>query len=219
MSAKSLRSPLADLAFRSNLILSVRDKLKIISWRNAGGPNPPPNAVKRRIISSYASLLGAETFIETGTLYGDMDYAMKDRFKHIYSIELNEDLWRRAVHRFRHYGHIQILHGDSGEVLPRILRQVSTKCLFWLDGHYSGGITAKGLTETPIMQEIQAILQHPIKGHVLLIDDARCFDGTQDYPTLRELKDFIALHAPEYMFSTANDVIRIHPSTSVQPDF
>lgn len=219
MSAIRMRNPIADFAFRSNLIRSFRDRLKIRSWHNAGEPAPPPNAVKRRIVASYASLFGAETFIETGTLYGDMDYSMKDRFKSIYSIELNEDLWRRAARRFRHYRHIQILHGDSGEVLPQILEHVSCKCLFWLDGHYSGGITAKGIMETPIMKEIQVILQHPVKGHVILIDDARCFDGTRDYPKLNELKDFIASRAPDYMFSTVKDVIRIHPRTDAQPDF
>jgi hypothetical protein len=46
-----------------------------------------------------------------------------------------------------------------------------------LDGRYSEGCTARGETNTPILQELEAIFAFcPI--WVVLIDDARHFDGT-----------------------------------------
>jgi hypothetical protein len=65
------------------------------------------------------------------------------------------------------------------------------------------------------MKEVNAILEHK-QGHVILIDDARCFDGTHDYPTLNELQKLVALKRPDYMFSVLNDVIRIHPDRTIQ---
>jgi hypothetical protein len=91
--------------------------------------------------------------------------------------------------------------------------------LFWLDGHYSAGITAQGNSDTPVMIEVEAILEHKITGHVILIDDARCFNGTQDYPTLDELRELFVRARPGYEFSVLNDVIRIHPKTSVESEF
>ncbi len=202
-----------------NLLQGVRDCRELPLWQKAGKPIPPPHVVKQRILSTYASTFGTDTLIETGTYLGQMVYAMRNRFQNILSIELGGDLAKRAKHRFRLYPHIQILQGDSADVLPQILGSISVQSLFWLDGHYSGGFTAKGRTDTPVMREVRTILEHKIKNHIILIDDARCFNGTLDYPTLDELRALIALNRPIYDFSVSNDVIRIHPKTVVQSEF
>lgn len=184
---------------------------EIEAWEKAGHPVPPPHLVKQRILSEYASAFNTGTLIETGTYLGDMIYAMKDHFENIFSIELADVFYKHARRRFRQYRHIEIRHGDSGEELAQVLNTVSSRCLFWLDGHYSAGFTAKGKTDTPVMNEVQIIFKHKIKDHVLLIDDARCFDGTHDYPTISELREFVGQHAENYEFSVKHDVIRIHP--------
>jgi hypothetical protein len=202
-----------------NVLLNLENNLRIAHWRKAGKPVPPPHAVKQQIVSGYASTFGASAFIETGTYLGDMVFAVRDRFREISSIELDADLWRRAKQRFRAYPHIQIWQGDSSELLPKILSDVSGNCLFWLDGHYSSGITAKGALETAVLKEVTTILGERIKSHVILIDDARCFDGTHDYPTLQGLREQVARIRPDYAFSVSNDVIRIHPQLQIQCDF
>jgi hypothetical protein len=80
-----------------------------------------------------------------------------------------------------------------------------------LDGHYSAGITARGDLDTPIMAELSAICDHPIDGHVILIDDARCFTGEDDYPTVDEVRDFVASRKPDHGFELALDIMRITP--------
>ena len=150
---------------------------------------------------------------------GGTVYALKDRFKTIYSIELSDSLMEKARHRFRGYPHINILHGDSGELLPELLSDIRTQCLFWLDGHYSAGVTARASVDTPIVNELMTIFDHKIKNHVILIDDARLFNGTEDYPTIEELRELFAKKRPDYQFSVVNDVIRAHPDKKAEIEY
>src|SRR5258708_2430617 len=117
-------------------------------WERSGRPVPPPQAVKHAAIREYATRYGLRTLVETGTYLGDSIQANLNRFTKIYSIELGDDLYRRAVHRFKGHGHVSILQGDSTVVLPRVVAQLDEAALFWLDGHYSGGATARGAEDT-----------------------------------------------------------------------
>ena len=181
------------------------------AWERQGRPSPPPHIVKEELIRDYAKTFNTTVLIETGTYLGDMVHAMKNHFSRIISFELDQTLAAQARQRFANDNHIQIVEGDSGKLLGDHIGRINEPCLFWLDGHYSGGITAKGALETPIKNELTAILSHPIDGHVILIDDARCFTGENDYPTLDELRNFIAERKPKHKFSVEHDVIRAHP--------
>lgn len=176
------------------------------AWEKQGRPSPPPHIIKEELIRDYAKTFNTSVLIETGTYLGDMVHAMKKSFSRIISFELDQTLAAQARERFANEHHIEIIQGDSGKLLGEHLATINEPCLFWLDGHYSGGITAKGSLETPIKNELTAILKHPVAGHVILIDDARCFTGENDYPTIDELKRSVADHK----FSVEHDVIRIH---------
>jgi hypothetical protein len=179
------------------------------TWINAGRPGPPPPVIKERIVADHARLSGRACLVETGTYNGDMVFAQRRRFRRIFTIELDDRLFERATKRFERDPHIVVLHGDSGEALPRLLESIRWPCLFWLDGHYSGGSTARGKLETPVVEELAAILRHEIPGHVVLIDDARCF-GTGDYPSIEALRAQVAQARPDWTFNVRDDVIRIH---------
>ena len=180
------------------------------AWEKQGRPSPPPHIIKEELIRDYAKTFNTSILIETGTYLGDMVHAMKKSFSRIISFELDQTLAKQAQARFANDNHIEIVQGDSGKLLGDYLANISEPCLFWLDGHYSGGITARGTLETPIKNELTAILKHPVDAHVILIDDARCFTGENDYPTLDELKTFVAKHNLHHKFSVEHDVIRIH---------
>ena len=182
------------------------------SWERQGRPSPPPHIVKEQLIKDYVKTFRASILIETGTYFGDMVHAMRKLFARIVSFELDQKLAAQARDRFAGDNHIEIIQGDSGKLLHDYLTTINERCLFWLDGHYSGGITAKGSLETPIMNELTSILAHPVEGHVILIDDARCFTGENDYPTIEELQRFVKDKKPDWQFSVDTDVIRIHPA-------
>ncbi len=188
----------------------VREDKQVREWENQGRPVPPPHLVKERVIKEYAKRYSIDALIETGTYLGFMVDATRTTFKRIISIELDPDLYAQAQHKFKPYPHITILQGDSSEILPNVMADIKQPCLFWFDGHYSAGITARGTLSTPIMQELKCVLSHSVDKHVMLIDDARLFDGSNDYPRIEELKTFVASKCPDWNFETKDDIIRVH---------
>jgi hypothetical protein len=170
-----------------------------------------PNWGKQSLVKEYITKFTPAVFIETGTYKGKMVYAIMPYVREIYSIELDQTHCDRAQKRFAGYPHIHIIQGQSGEVLPRIIADINEPCLFWLDAHWSGGSTAKGDLETPIMQEMQCILKHNrIADHVILIDDARCFGTEPDYPALDALERVVLDVRPDWTFEVKDDIIRVH---------
>jgi hypothetical protein len=195
----------------SRLAPGLLARRQIRQWRAKGSPLPPPHAIKQQVIASYQQKYRHDILVETGTYMGDMVEAQKRRFRKIYSIELGEDLYNAAAQRFSRHSHITILHGDSGRVLPRVMKEITGPAIFWLDGHYSAGVTAKGEKDCPIYEELDAILAGEDKGHILLIDDARCFNGEGDYPTIAALTNYIHNKSKNYNVEVGDDVIRFVP--------
>lgn len=129
------------------------------------GSGPAPHPVKQKTLARYAKKHGLRTLVETGTFYGDMVAAMRNDFREIFSIELREPLAIKAQRRFCRYPHISILHGDSASVLGKLVPTLGNPTLFWLDGHYSGGITAKGDAVTPSFRELSHIKGRRLHRH------------------------------------------------------
>ena len=191
----------------------TRDRNAYKKWVQSGRGTPLPYLIKPMAVKEYAEKHGPTVFLESGTYLGHMVYSVRDTFTRIYSIELDPVLHSWARKRFANYGHISILQGDSGAVLSGILDQIDEPCIFWLDGHYSGGVTARGVKDTPIAEELNHIFNHRIDDHVILIDDARKFNGEDDYPTLDSLRDYVAEKSPDYSFEVRHDIIRISKGT------
>lgn len=192
----------------------VRNAQEVRTWKRRGCPVPPPHLIKQQVLCNYAKEYETNVFVETGTFYGDMVEGMRHVVKTIHSVELSRDLYERAVYRFRNDPHIHLVHGDSGEVLDRIVRELHESALFWLDGHYSGGITARGQSNTPVVQELESVLRFPEYRHVVVIDDVHCF-GTEDgYPTMTELRHIVHQRNPVLRMIVANNMIAILPAPS-----
>ena len=184
---------------------------QLSEWENNGRLTPPPHIVKQRVLKQYARKYNLKIFIETGTYYGDMVDAMKHIFDHIYSIELSNELFKRAKKRFKRIKNLDLIHGDSGEELLGIIDKLTQPALFWLDGHFSAGETVKGKKETPIYEELLQILDAPDRGHIIIVDDARCFGKEPDYPTLEQLDDLIKSKRSNLDIFIEDDIIRITP--------
>jgi hypothetical protein len=181
---------------------------QVATWEANGCPSPPPHPVKQRVIREYQIKSTYSILVETGTFIGDMIEAQKKNFKKIISIELSNDLYKRAKERFAVDKNVFLFQGDSGDVLPEVLKQIDSPAIFWLDGHYSEGITAKGKKECPIFEELDAIFNDKRFDHILLIDDARCFIGQGDYPTIDQLTHYIKNKNDKYSVEVKYDIIR-----------
>lgn len=207
--------PAALIAYRARHINERNDYRR---WISNGRPVPPPHIVKQHIVAWYRNASPENRIlIETGTFRGDMIAAMRRKFEKIVSIELSPELHAEAVGRFARFPRITILPGDSAKVLPHVLASLKRPAIFWLDGHYTRG-AVRGDVTTPISEEIAVVLKHPTRGHVILIDDARLFNGSDDYPSLPEFLSEIKKAAPHLHVRVLNDVIRIS-SESLHPPF
>jgi hypothetical protein len=173
-------------------------------WRLRGSPRPKmPHLIKQRAIEQYAREFNLPVLVETGTNYAHMIYVQQDRFREIYSIEL--DPWKAAIaeKKFLARPGIHILQGDSADVLPKLLASLREPCLFWLDGHDFD-------ISTPVRRELDALFKHAVKNHVILIDDANWFDGRGQYPTIEALRDQVARDYPGHVVEVRDEIIRIH---------
>jgi len=190
------------------LMVRTFNGLILRSWtRRKEGPPPP--AVKDAAIVEYARRYGLDTLVETGTYVGDTLWSVRNSFRQIISVELSPRLARLAGQRLQRLRHIEVLQGDSAELLPRIVEGLPGSALFWLDAHYSGGATASGVQQTPVRQELEAILGSRDHHHVVLIDDARHFDGSGGYPTIDGIREMVTALDPDASFIVADDIIRI----------
>jgi len=196
--------PQVILEFRKNLMI----KKGMREWKKNGCPLPPPNFVKHLTITQYQKKYNCSTLVETGTFMGDMVEAQRMKFKKVISIELSVELFEKARERFKKINNVAIIQGDSGKELPKIIEELDGPAMFWLDGHYSGGITAKGDKESPIFEELNAIFNGKQFNHILIIDDARCFNGEGDYPNVEKLTDYIRSKNDRYQVEVKNDIIR-----------
>lgn len=112
--------------------------------------------------------------VETGTYMGDgVRTALELGFKRVISIELNKDFAKRAKDEFSSDSRVTIIQGDSALILWDAIKDVPDRITFWLDGHvFPGQEDLKlGVKSCPLIEELEQISRHPIKNHVLMIDD------------------------------------------------
>ena len=131
---------------------------------------------------------------------GDTTSVLSKVAKMVYSIEPEPTLFSKAEQRFRNTSNVKIIKGLSEDVFPKLLPTISGNICFWLDGHYSDGITFKGPQDTPIIDELTAIGRNITKMSkiVVMVDDVRCFDPKNPefsaYPPVDVLVDWARKH-------------------------
>lgn len=172
-----------------NLDMIVNDPIKL-------------NRYKQLLVQRYAETCDCTTLVETGTYLGDMVAAIAPTFMNIISIELSHELYVRAKQRFILTPNVEILYGNSKDILPNVIKTIHNP-IFWLDAHYSEGITARGDKDTPIAEELEIIKD---VAKVILIDDARCF-GKGDYPTIEYIESWAKEHG--FVFENKKDIMRL----------
>lgn len=196
-----------------NWLVRRRGARDLARWESQGRPSPPPHMAKQRMVHEFATRFGTRTLVETGTYYGDMIAAMRSSFDRIVSIELSQDLHRLAKIQFAGCDNVELIQGDSAEEISGVIATLEGPTLFWLDGHYSAGVTAKGDVDTPISEELEHVLREDeSRRHVVLVDDARCFGSDPSYPTLQRVVTRVHESWPAASIDVDCDCIRIVPS-------
>src|SRR6266571_2442864 len=140
------------------------------------------------------------TWVESGTFMGDTTSVLSKVAKMVYSIEPEPILFSKAEQKFRNTSNVRIIKGLSEDVFPKLLPTISGNICFWLDGHYSAGITFKGPQDTPVIDELASIGENLTqKGKiVVMVDDMHCFDPRNPefsaYPSADFLVDWARKH-------------------------
>jgi len=132
-------------------------------------------------LGEYRCKYNLDTFVETGTFRGEgVEYASKFGFDNIHSVEAVESLASDAEKMFTDKSNIKIHHGESFEVLEKILPQIESNILFWLDAHFPGAdahlVPYDNETDpdkrAPLERELKLIKERvKTNNDVLIIDD------------------------------------------------
>jgi hypothetical protein len=183
-------------------------------WQLRGKPVRSPHLLKQRTVREYAQRYGLRHLVETGTYYGEMVAAMRNRFGRIDSVEYDHQLAQRAAKKFERAPHIHIHEGDSQKVVPELLQSITEPTLFWLDAGYYGWAGLQG-DKQRLTSEFEAILKHPLQ-HVILMDDARGLNGQNGAPTVEKLKQQIEKEFPGRKVEVKYDILRVTRSSDHQ---
>jgi hypothetical protein len=113
-------------------------------------------------------------FIETGTLNGDTTFSLEPYFDKLYTIEFSEKYYSNTKNKYNG-NKINFILGDSSIVFESLLPNITDKCIFFLDGHWSGGDTGHSNKDCPLEEEITHINNLFTNDAIIIIDDFRLF--------------------------------------------
>lgn len=178
------------------------------NWDRLGRPGWPPHEVKARVVLDYAKRYGLRTLVETGTYAGDMLMSVAHCFDHIYSIEINADMCRENVERFSGMTNLEIICGDSPEILRSRVKDflLDGPALFWLDAHSPD--------ECALMRELEALLSMELGKSAVLADDMRLMTyTTAKWPDVNDVLDIVTDLRPGWNAVIEDDVLRVTQPT------
>lgn len=147
-------------------------------------------------------------FVETGTYLGEgILRALEAGFNQIYSLEFDAYHFHQARRKFRRNRNVHLARGDSAKDLWNIIKNIDTPITFWLDAHIYPP-RPDGGKNCPLLEELEQIKKHPIKTHVILIDDLRCCDTQAfDFLTEQDIIDKILEINSQYQISYIDGIV------------
>jgi hypothetical protein len=144
--------------------------------------------------------------IETGTYLGDGAMLLSEYFIEVFTIEREVTLAKNAIKRFSEIKKVHVLTGSSREVLSDVIPNRDIPVLFWLDAHFSGGVTAGADDPCPLGFELTTICgARESKNTIILIDDIRGAVGANGWPSVVEL--CAIAHSNGYQGAIVDDVL------------
>lgn len=203
-----------------DLLPAIKEKSADIIFMRSR--DPENMSLEESYIKMIARASKASIIVETGTYKGDSTEKMAAHFKHVHTIELGSELHEAAKQRFIHNKNVRLYQGDSAQVLPRIIKQLKGKIVFFLDAHFSLFDTACGSENTPIISELEIIKKAGIKDSFIIIDDIRMFYKApttagntfiEGYPTVNNLVEKILEINSSYKIAIVYDTLIAFPDS------
>ena len=175
-------------------------------YLKTGCHNPIPAYIKRKLLLRHS--VRSATWIETGTYLGETTRFLASRFPVVHTIEPSEYCMSRAkLLTSRSLKRKIVFHlGTSEQKLDHICGQVDGDVCFWLDAHYSAGITFRADEKTPILKELDAIENHMHRYNsiTVLIDDVLGAHLDSEYPSIDYYVDWARRN--KLLWNIENDV-------------
>jgi len=143
------------------------------------------NRIPSNLVISLRDEFNLKYFIETGTFLGNTAYWASQYFEKVFTIENSEKLWQQASSTYSGLLNVKFVIGDSRDKLHEIVKGLKSPAIFWLDAHWSGGITFGEGSECPLLDELKVIVNES-RDHFILVDDARLFLAPPPKPHIPE---------------------------------
>ena len=151
-------------------------------------------------------------FIETGTYYGGTTKWASKHFDKVYTVENSESIFKEVQPILSGFKNIESLFGHSKDVLAKIIGDINTNSIFWLDAHWCSGETYGENDQCPLLEELE-IINNQNAENCILIDDARLFlsppplpNDFKQYPSLDEINRILNKNNNRYI-AVFEDVI------------
>lgn len=195
---------------------SIDNAKEIIEWAVSHEPICSPHILKVASILYTMRKYGYQNMVETGTYLGLTTRIVAECGHNVITIELSEELYKSACAMFAGNPRVTCLQGDSGTKIADAVALLTEPALFWLDGHHCTDASAKGDSDTPILQELEYLTNAPARYQDLIsrssffIDDIRLF-GDGDYPSVDTIAEIVRQRLPGHAWVIANDAMRICP--------
>jgi len=171
------------------------------------------------LVAALKKAIPLDVFVETGTFRGDTVELVKDHFREIHTVELSPEYYEAARSRFGARANIDLVQGDSAEVLAVWASGLHDKSvLYFLDAHWCVADNTAGETsQCPLLNEIRSIGKLNAES-LIVIDDARLFlapplapHEISQWPSFNEVLDVLRAMSLIHRVMVLNDNIVFYP--------
>jgi len=177
------------------------------------------SSVDLQLATDLARLANIRRAVETGTYKAKTARKLSAIFPTVVTIELDVALHAAAVQTLSDLPGVTARQGHSVAVLSDVAGDGAEPTFYFLDGHWSGGVTSGAEDECPVIEELAAIgTGHP--DDCIVIDDAHMFTSAPappmdpaKWPTLLEVFDALRGYRPDHFITLlAGQVVSVPQS-------
>lgn len=130
------------------------------------------------LMNRLNKLYSLDTLVETGTYVGETTLRALPFYKQIYTVEIQESLYRDTAEIFTDHPTIHSYCDNSHNFLKLPEVSQARHTLYWLDAHFSGGSTGTLLDEkdwviSPLKHEVEMLVEDFKSDSIIVMDDMR----------------------------------------------